>query len=141
MFFRVPVGAEICGPKFTPDDRTLFVAVQHPATDGTDEYPGFERKSTFEDPATRWPDLRDDMPPRPSVLAITKQDGGPIGTRAAKPSREAERRRQPAARIRARAHAGPGVSRNHPEPPRSPASSTLRKRSLPSMSCWTTFWW
>ena len=26
-FYRVPIGAEMCGPCFTPDDRTLFVAV------------------------------------------------------------------------------------------------------------------
>jgi len=80
MFFRVPVGAEMCGPRFTPDDRTLFLAVQHPATDGTKAYPGFERGSTFEDPATRWPDFDAKMPPRPSVVVITKQDGGPIGS-------------------------------------------------------------
>jgi secreted PhoX family phosphatase len=80
MFFRVPVGAEMCGPRFTPDDRTLFVAVQHPATDGTEDFPGFGRASTFEDPATRWPDFDPRMPPRPSVVVITKDDGGVIGS-------------------------------------------------------------
>jgi secreted PhoX family phosphatase len=78
MFFRVPVGAEMCGPMFTPNDETLFVAVQHVAADGTDSYAGFERASTFEDPATRWPDFDDKMPPRPSVVVITKQGGGKI---------------------------------------------------------------
>ena len=24
-FFRTPIGAELCGPRFTPDDRALFV--------------------------------------------------------------------------------------------------------------------
>jgi hypothetical protein len=80
MFFRVPVGAEMCGPCFTPDDRTLFLAVQHPATDGVKDYPGFERSSTFEDPATRWPDFDPKMPPRPSVVVVTKDDGNVIGS-------------------------------------------------------------
>lgn len=79
MLFRVPVGAEMCGPCFTPDGTTFFVAVQHPASDGTGEFKGFERKSTFEDPATRWPDFKPDMPPRPSVLAIRRKDGGAVG--------------------------------------------------------------
>jgi secreted PhoX family phosphatase len=80
LFFRVPVGAEMCGPRFTPDGKTLFVAVQHPATDGTKDYAGFERSSTFEDPATRWPDFDPKMPPRPSVVVITKDDSGEIGS-------------------------------------------------------------
>ena len=78
LFFRVPVGAELCGPCFTPDDETLFVAVQHPGTDGTTDFKGFERESSFEDPATRWPDFKPDMPPRPSVVVITKVGGGKI---------------------------------------------------------------
>src|SRR3990170_4400860 len=78
LFFRAPVGAEMCGPCFTPDQETLFLAVQHPGTDGTDRYKGFERASTFADPATRWPDFDPNMPPRPSVLAITKIGGGKI---------------------------------------------------------------
>ncbi len=80
MFFRVPVGAEMCGPCFTPDDKTLFVAVQHPATDGVDQWEKFKgKRSFFEDPATRWPDFKPNMPPRPSVVAITKKNGGVIG--------------------------------------------------------------
>ncbi|MDA0786024.1 MAG: PhoX family phosphatase [Proteobacteria bacterium] len=79
MFFRVPVGAEMCGPQFTPDDRTLFVAVQHVAVDGAKAWPPFGKNSTFENPATRWPDFDPKLPPRPSVVAITKDDGGTIG--------------------------------------------------------------
>ena len=79
MFFRVPVGAEMCGPCFTPDGKTLFVAVQHPAVDGAKEWEQFGRNSTYEDPATRWPDFQAGMPPRPSVVAITRDDGGVIG--------------------------------------------------------------
>ncbi len=80
LFYRVPIGAEMCGPCFTPNGETLFVAVQHPATDGTKDYPGFNRSSTYEDPATRWPDFRPDMPPRPSIVVITKEGGGLIGS-------------------------------------------------------------
>ena len=79
MFYRVPVGAEMCGPQFAPDDRTLFVAVQHVAVDGAKAWAPFGKNSSYEDPATRWPDFKADMPPRPSVVAITKDDGGVVG--------------------------------------------------------------
>ena len=78
LFFRCPVGGELCGPYFTPDTQTLFLAVQHPGTDGTKALKGFERESTFEDPATRWPDFDPAMPPRPSVVVVTRQGGGKI---------------------------------------------------------------
>ncbi|OYX03322.1 MAG: dTDP-glucose 4,6-dehydratase, partial [Bosea sp. 32-68-6] len=78
LFYRVPHGAELCGPCFTPDDTTAFVAVQHPGDDGTD-WPEFGRRSYYEDLSTRWPDFKPDMPVRPSVVAITKKGGGKIG--------------------------------------------------------------
>jgi secreted PhoX family phosphatase len=77
LFFRVPVGAELCGPLLTPDMETMFVAVQHPADGGTD-WEEFGRPSYFEDLSTRWPDFQDGMPTRPSVVVITKQGGGKI---------------------------------------------------------------
>ena len=75
-----PSGAELCGPCFTPDAETVFLAVQHPATDGVRNWKPFGRESTFEDPATRWPDFKPDMPPRPSIVAIRKQGGGKIAS-------------------------------------------------------------
>lgn len=80
LFFRAPVGAEVCGPCFTPDDETLFLAVQHPGSDGTKDYAPFGRDSTYDDPATRWPDFDPRTPPRPSVLAIRRKDGGRIAS-------------------------------------------------------------
>ncbi|WP_028661155.1 PhoX family protein [Nocardioides insulae] len=53
----VPRGAEACGPLVADDDRSLFVAVQHP---------GESDDSTFASPYSTWPHT-DDFP-RPSVV-------------------------------------------------------------------------
>jgi secreted PhoX family phosphatase len=76
LFFRCPNGAELCGPEFTPDLQTLFVAIQHPGE--TDEGDPKAGPASFENPATRWPDFNDDIPPRPSIVVITKKGGGKI---------------------------------------------------------------
>ncbi|MGR9105574.1 MAG: PhoX family protein [Gammaproteobacteria bacterium] len=68
-FLRLPFGAEATGPCFSRDNRTFFLSVQHPA-DG----------STFDEPSTRWPDFQSNLPPRPSVIAVYREDSGPIGS-------------------------------------------------------------
>ncbi len=72
LFFNGPIGCEVTGPCVTPDGKTLFVSIQHPG-----EAP---KDSRFDSPSTRWPDFKEGMPPRPSVIAITRKDGKTIGT-------------------------------------------------------------
>lgn len=69
-FFRCPVGAELCGPRFNEAGDALFLAVQHP---------GDTEGASFEAPGTRWPDFQPAMPPRPSVMVVTRNGGGPVG--------------------------------------------------------------
>ncbi|HEY5826918.1 MAG: PhoX family phosphatase [Hyphomicrobiaceae bacterium] len=78
LFFRCPHGAEMCGPEFTPDDTTLFLAVQHPGE--TDEGDPDAEAAKFESPVTRWPDFKDGIPPRPSIVVVTRRGGGKIAT-------------------------------------------------------------
>ena len=63
-FLRAPKGAEVTGPCFTPDGKSLFISIQHP---------GEDKGSTFDSPSTRWPDFDENLPPRPSVIAITQK--------------------------------------------------------------------
>ncbi len=67
QFLSSPVGSEVCGPEFTPDARTLFVAIQHPGEGGP-----------LARTPSRWPD--GDLPPRPSVVAVRHREGAEVGT-------------------------------------------------------------
>lgn len=67
QFLTVPIGAETCGPFISADDRSLFVAVQHPG-----ELTG----ASVENPASNWPD--GDFA-KPGVAVAWRLDGGPIG--------------------------------------------------------------
>ncbi|VVQ14639.1 hypothetical protein PS918_05751 [Pseudomonas fluorescens] len=62
-FMVGPIGCEVTGISFSPDQKTLFVGIQHPG-----EFGG----STF-------PEHLPNGKPRSSVMAITRQDGGIVG--------------------------------------------------------------
>ncbi|MFQ3667928.1 MAG: PhoX family phosphatase [Fimbriimonadaceae bacterium] len=68
QFLESVEGSEVCGPEFTPDGTTAFLAIQHPG-EGSD----------YADPSTRWPDGKG--VPRPSVIAVQAEGGGVIGER------------------------------------------------------------
>lgn len=80
LFFACPRGAEATGPEMTPDGKTLFVAVQHPSDEPVDPKDSSRGRHGFDNPSTRWPATAESgEPPRPSVVVITKDDGGVIG--------------------------------------------------------------
>ncbi|STO53364.1 putative monomeric alkaline phosphatase PhoX [Escherichia coli] len=69
-----PRGCEITGIAFTPDNRTLFINIQHPG----------EPAEGLSDPqhptaVSSWPDGDKASRPRSSTVVIVKADGGMIG--------------------------------------------------------------
>ena len=75
-FFRGPRGCEVCGPCFTPEGTTLFLAVQHP---GVADDRG-RSIGSYDEPTARYPDYDDERPARSTVIAVVRDDGGVIGT-------------------------------------------------------------
>jgi len=74
-FLTGPRGCEITGIAFTPDNRTLFINIQHPGEVG----------DGITDPAnpravSNWPDADPKGRPRSSTVVIVKADGGLIGS-------------------------------------------------------------
>lgn len=74
-FLTGPIGQEITGVITTPDQRTMFINVQHPGATATPaEWAAGETRST-------WPDHIPSLyPPRSATVVIWKDDGGVIGT-------------------------------------------------------------
>ena len=61
-----PIGAEVCGCEFTPDGKTLFLAIQHPGSGGT-----------VDSPVSHWPDGQG-LPARSAVIAIRRENNDPL---------------------------------------------------------------
>lgn len=59
QFASGPVGSEMTGPWFTPDEKTLFLAVQHPG----------ENLKSYDKPTSHWPKGGNQVA-LPSVIAI-----------------------------------------------------------------------
>lgn len=74
-FLTGPLGQEITGVITTPDQRTMFINVQHPgATTSAEQWAQGETKGS-------WPDHNPQvLPPRSATVVIWKEDGGIIGT-------------------------------------------------------------
>ncbi|MFC6018674.1 PhoX family protein [Plantactinospora solaniradicis] len=68
QFLTVPLGAETCGPFISTDNRSVFVAVQHPG-----EITG----ASIANPASNWPD--GDFA-KPGVVVTWRLDGGVVGS-------------------------------------------------------------
>lgn len=93
LFGFGPMDCEMTGPFFTRDQKTLFLAAQHPGeyngvrVDMKSENRPFEMKTidgqtfmqTREVPVgSNWPGKQANMPPKPSVVAVRRIDGGTI---------------------------------------------------------------
>ncbi len=77
-FMVGPMGAEICGPLLSPDEKAFFCAIQHPGENDPSGMPISElRWSKGQKPPSTFPD---GGWPRAAVVVVTKKDGGKVGT-------------------------------------------------------------
>jgi secreted PhoX family phosphatase len=75
-FLVGPKQCEITGVQVTPDEKTMFVGIQHPG-ETPDESPN---DPTEPKQFSSWPDGDEGGRPRSSCIVITKDDGGEIGS-------------------------------------------------------------
>lgn len=77
-FLVAPVGAEVCGPTLSPDERAFLCSIQHPGENDLEGTPiqelrwrrGRRPPSDFPDGAGAWP--------RSAVVVVTRDDGGVV---------------------------------------------------------------
>jgi uncharacterized protein len=76
-FLVGPNACEVTGVFTTPDEKTMFVGIQHPGEPGSGNHTpnGADPKAI-----SSWPDGDEGGRPRSACLVITKDDGGPIGS-------------------------------------------------------------
>jgi secreted PhoX family phosphatase len=74
-FLTGPRGCEITGFHTAPDNRTVFVNVQHPG-----EAPGDRSNPDNPRANSNWPDYAPNGRPRSATVVIRRKDGGIIGT-------------------------------------------------------------
>lgn len=74
-FLTAPNHSEVTGIAFTPDNKTMFINIQHPGEpdSGVTEPNHVTAIST-------WPDLTGKIRPRSATVVIQKDDGGVIGS-------------------------------------------------------------
>ncbi|WP_368643693.1 PhoX family phosphatase [Castellaniella ginsengisoli] len=74
-FLTGPRGCEVTGITWTPDQRFVFVNIQHPG-DG----PDLDQAQAEPLTVSTWPDGPAATRPRPATVVIWKKDGGAVGT-------------------------------------------------------------
>ena len=74
-FLTGPKGCEVTGITWTPDQRFVFINIQHPG-----EGPDLDEAQAKPLSASRWPDGDQATRPRPATVVIWKQDGGMVGS-------------------------------------------------------------
>ncbi|QPN63262.1 PhoX family phosphatase [Synechococcus sp. CBW1004] len=93
LFATGPMECELTGPCFDSRESTLFLAVQHPGEDNAVHQVGQEELQSYRlqdrdgggfeqlrrlPLGSNWPSTEPGRIPRPGVVAIRRQDGGPL---------------------------------------------------------------
>ncbi len=74
-FLTGPNGSEVTGIAFTPDNKTMFINIQHPG-----EPAKGDSNPSNPTAVSSWPDGSASGRPRAATVVITKNDGGVIGS-------------------------------------------------------------